>query len=179
MINRRLEAEGGNYHLGTAADVELTITRAPFSEPGTAERLRTNPKYYRRLALFAAEELKQQIAQCEAQLDQGNSSEIIKGELIRLQTGFETVAAEIQSEEIGYFDRAAKAIAELREGLAKLCENHAELVDGLLKLAVVCTASYVLHQFGGATGDTAAFISYAVIRREKLTDILKAAFHGK
>ena len=101
-----------------------------------------------------------------------NSNEIIKGELIRLQQGFETVANELADKKPGAFERAAKAVVSLRDGFAQWYETHTELVGAIEELTVIAFATYVLHQFGGATGDTAAFISYAVVKKVTLKEIL-------
>jgi hypothetical protein len=164
----------GHVSIGarTSVSVSTEITRAPFSEIEIAERIATDPEFYRRLASFVSDELKRAVARYEGQ-PQANSNEIIKGELIRLQQGFETVAHELADKKPGAFERAAQAIVSLRDGFAEWHANHTEIVGAIEQLAVITLAAYVLHQFGGAAGDTAALISYAVVKKEKLKEILR------
>lgn len=172
-IRGRVELSG-HVNVGVTASVSVSaeIIRAPFSEPGIAERIATDPEFYRRLASFVSDELKRAVALYEGQ-PRANSNEIIKGELVRLQRGFETVAHELAGKKPGAFERAAKAIVSLRDGFAEWHANHTDLVGAIEELAVMTLAAYVLHQFGGATGDTAALISYAVVKKEKLKDLLR------
>src|SRR5258706_2558241 len=163
----------GHVNVGVTASVSVSaeVTRAPFSEPGIAERIASDPEFYRRLASMVSDELKRAVALYEGK-PQANSNQIIKGELIRLQQGFETVANELADKKPGAFERAAKAIVSLRDGFAEWHANHTELVAAIEELAVIALAGYVLHQFGGATGDTAALISYAVFCLEKQKKLL-------
>jgi cobalamin synthase len=64
------------------------------------------------------------------------------------------------------FTRARRIVGPLRWHA-----NHTELVGAIEQLAVITLAAYVLHQFGGATGDTAALILYAVVKKVTLKEI--------
>jgi hypothetical protein len=90
-----------------------------------------------------------------------------------LRLGYEEVASELTTKTPGMFNRAAKAIIGLRDGLAKWHESHPELVSAMEELAVISFAAYVLHQFGAAGGDTSALIAFAVVKKEKLADLLR------
>jgi hypothetical protein len=45
-----------NIGVRTSASVSTEITRAPFSEVGIAERIATDPEFYRRLASFVSDD---------------------------------------------------------------------------------------------------------------------------
>src|SRR5258705_3142057 len=92
--NRVLTAEGGSLVL-SGSDITMTISpsRAPFSPEVVAERLAEDPDYYRRMASHLASELGFAVRKLEGQT--GNSVEIIRGELIRLQEGFAQLSQNI------------------------------------------------------------------------------------
>lgn len=71
--------------------------------------------------------------------------------------------------------KAAAIVTKIREVYAALCSDHPEL----LRLTAIGLAGYALHQFGGMSADLAGLISYAVIKGEKLTDILPGRRKGK
>src|ERR1700730_3119825 len=66
--------------------------------------------------------------------------------------------------------QAAEIIAKLRDTYAAFRESNPELFD----LAVIGLAGYALHQFGGFTADVGLLVSYAVVKKEKLSDIFSS-----
>ena len=168
-----------------------TANRAPFSEHGIAERLAQNPDFYRRLAEHVASELSREISSLNSQRPNGAARrevhDVITREVGRFKIGFEQVAAELavvgqtddQAVKARALQAAAQAIVKIRDGFAQWCEKHPTIATSFMELAAIGLASYALHQFAGATGDIAAFISYAVVRKEKLSDILSAGRSAK
>jgi hypothetical protein len=167
-----LTAESGEIRVNTSQNVSLTrnIGRAPFSEAGMAERFTADPVFYRNLAAFVASELRRQADNVDGQ---GNSGQVIKGQLTELAEDFENTAAALTTEGIltpQAAQQAAEIITKLRDSFAALTESHPEL----FQLAVIGFAGYVLHQFGGVTADIGLVVSYAVIKKEKLADIFSS-----
>src|SRR4051812_5791738 len=115
-----VKAEAGAIVM-SQTEVQLKIGRAPFSPHLIAERLEADPEHYQRLAQFAASELDREIARYTGQ---GNSQEVIRGELIRLQTGFTDLALQIGAKAYG---KAADVVIGLRDGLVSWSEAHPEL----------------------------------------------------
>jgi hypothetical protein len=147
----------------------VEVHRAPFSEAAMAERFAADPVFYRNLASFVASELRRQADGVESQ---GNSGQVIKGQLTELAEGFENTAAILATHEGVLTPQAAQQAAEiitkLRDTYAAFVESHPEL----FQLVVIGFAGCVLHQFGGVTADIGLLVSYAVLKREKLSDIL-------
>lgn len=169
-----VEATAQINEIAVAEDtVDAEVVRAPFSEAGIAERLAANPDFYVRLFRFAADELKREIVRFEAKPGEGNSAAVISVELIEFQRGFERVATDIEGENSDRFSRAATNIVAIRNAVAQFCETHPALVQPFFQIAAVTAGCYALHQIGGASGDIAALISYAIVKKEKLSDILK------
>jgi hypothetical protein len=68
----------------------------------------------------------------------------------------------------GAAERAAKIITALRDTFAGWYQSHPEFIE----LAIISAVGYALHQFGGVSAETALLVSYAVVRKEKLSDII-------
>jgi hypothetical protein len=169
-----VKAETGSFRL-EGGDATLEVHRAPFSESGMAERLIADPVFYRNLAAFLASELRRQTDIADGQ---GNSGLVIKGQLTELAEGFENVATVLTPEGIltrQAAEQAALIITNLRDAFAAFSEDHPELCQ----LAVIGLAGYALHLFGGITADIGALISYAVVKKEKLSDIFSSWKKGK
>ena len=149
-------------------DATMVVTRAPFSPGGIAERIAQDPEFYQRLAGYVASELAREAAKYTGQ---GNTEQTIKAELIRLHDGFNNVADILKAGKSAA-ESAAKIIVSMRDGFADWCDAHQPLVASMLELSAICFFGYAIHHFAGATGDTAALISYAVIRKEKLSDLI-------
>jgi hypothetical protein len=167
------KAEAGSVSVEVSSNVSVTaeVDRAPFSEAGMAERFTADPVFYRNLAAFAASELRTQADSADSQ---GNSGPVIKGQLTELAEGFESAATVLTVRE-GILTpqaalQAAEIINKLRDSFATFTENHPEL----FQLAVIGFAGYVLHQFGGVTADIGLLVSYAVVKKEKLSDIFSS-----
>jgi hypothetical protein len=168
-------AQLGELTVKAEVTVDREVIRAPFSESGIAELLAANPDFYQRLFRSTAEELKRDVARFEATPREGNSAAVISAELVHFQRGFETAAADLDSANADRFTRAAKTIVSIRDAIGHFCNNYPEIVQPFFEIAAVTAGCYVLHQIGGATGDVAALISYAIIRKEKLADLLNGA----
>lgn len=170
-------AEAGSVSVEVSSNVSVTaeVHRAPFSEQGLAERLVADPIFYRNLAAFVASELRRQANSVEGQ---GNSGHVIQGQLTELAEGFESTAAALTTEgalTASAAQKAAEIISKVRDAYAELRESYPGLVD----LAVIGLAGYALHLFGGTTADIGLLVSYAVIKKEKLSDIFSAGKKDK
>lgn len=146
-------------------------TVLPFSEVAIAERLASDPEFYRRLFRFAADESKREIDRFEARPGEGNSAAIISAELIEFQRGFEAAATDLESENPDRFARAAKTIVAIRDSIGRVCENYPILARTFFQLPAVTLGVYVLHQVG-VPAELGALISAAIVRNEKLADLL-------
>jgi hypothetical protein len=164
------KAEAGEYRI-EGGNATMEVQNAPFNETGMAERFVADPIFFRNLAAFVALELRRHSAGADGS---GNSGAVVKGQLIELAEGFETAAAaltvndEILTPQAAL--QAAEIITKLRDTYAAFSETHPEL----LQLAVIGFAGYVLHQFGSVTADIGLLVSYAVLKKEKLTDIFSS-----
>ena len=170
LRDTRVKLEGTAFVMagGTAT---MEVRRAPFNESEMAERFAADPVFYRNLALFVASELRRQSDGVEGQ---GNSGQVTKSQLIEMAEGFESTAAALTVHE-GILTpqaarQAAEIIAKLRDTYAAFRESNPELFD----LAVIGLAGYALHQFGGFTADVGLLVSYAVVKKEKLSDIFSS-----
>ena len=165
-----VKAEAGSLTV-EISDATLEVHRVPFSEAGMAERFIADPLFYRNLAAFLASELRRQTDIADGQ---GNCGLVIKGQLTELAEGFENIATVLTPHE-GILTpqtagQAALIITNLRDAFAAFSEDHPELCQ----LAVIGLAGYALHQFGGVTADIGALISFAVVKKEKLSDIFSS-----
>jgi hypothetical protein len=155
----------------TGGKATMEVHRAPFSEAGMAERFIADPVFYRNLAAFAASELRRRADTVE---DQGNSGQVIRGQLTELAEGFENAAAVLAAHD-GILtpqaaQHAAKIVTQLRDAYAAFRESN----PGLFDLAVIGFAGYVLYQFGGFDPNLSLLISSAVVKNEKLADVISA-----
>jgi CRP-like cAMP-binding protein len=157
--------------------VDAEVVRAPFSEFLIAERLAADPEFYRRLATHVASELRAYASSVDTQ-GQANASHVIKGRVTEVADGFDEAASTLAPQDgiltPAAAQKAAAVVSKIREAYAALCSDHPEL----LQIAAVGLAGYALHQIGGVSADLAALISYAVVKKEKLTDIF-AIWKGK
>src|SRR5712692_1022914 len=73
--------------VGLAVSVDVTITRAPFSEFGIAERIIGNPEFYQWLARSAAQQLSNELGRLDRQSQSGklNSVQTIRSALLNLK----------------------------------------------------------------------------------------------
>jgi hypothetical protein len=149
------------------------VIRAPFSEPGIADRLLSDPEFYRNLLSFADSELRK-LADGITVQGQENTSAVIKGRLIDLADGFDHAATALTTSNgiltAAAAQTAATILSKARDAYVTICAEHPEL----FKLAAIISAGYVLHQIGGASADVSALIAYAVVQKEKLSDIIAA-----
>ena len=116
--------------------VETSVERAPFSEHGIADRVQEDPEAYRRLAAFVASNLQRDIDRMDAITvgSDTNSVAVIKGELKRLQEGFQQVATTIPQEGLLTREAAEKVgriISTLRTGFAAWYEGNKEIAEFL------------------------------------------------
>jgi hypothetical protein len=157
--------------------LEKSVQRAPFSEYGIADRVQEDPEAYRSLAAFVASTLQRDIDRLDAITagSDSNSVAVVKGELKRLQEGFQEVSTAISQEGVLTREAAEKVghiISGLRTGFAAWYEGNKEIAEGAQKLASVVLAALALHIFGGVSADIAAIISVAVVNQERVADIL-------
>jgi hypothetical protein len=160
----------------TGVSATMEVHSAPFSEVGMSERFAADPVFYRNLASFVASELRRQANSVDGQ---GNSGQVVKGQLTELAEGFESTAAVLTTHEGILTPQAAQQAAEI---ITKLRETYAAFQEsnpGLFDLAVIGLAGYVLHQFGGFDPNLSLLISSAVVKREKIADVIAAAFGKK
>ncbi|MGY3487834.1 hypothetical protein ACVW1C_005717 [Bradyrhizobium sp. USDA 4011] len=162
--------------VGMTTDAE--VIWAPFSENGIAERLAQNPDFYRQLIQLAAVALRKDAENYSTHGGQGNSAAVIKAELNEIANRFESAALELDGFATDRFASAARAIVEARDQIVRFTESYPTFTKVFLELTGVIFGGYALHQLGGTSGDVAAFVSYAVIRREKLSEII-GAWRGK
>ena len=186
QIRGEVKPAAANIQATTSVSFDATVVRAPYGVRGVAERLAEDPEYYQRLASNVAAELKREVSRLRSltpnELPALVVHDTITTEVIRFHSGFEQVASDLSDATIATsekskadaLERAASRIVMMRDDFAMWCRTHSEFVGPISKLAVVCTATYVLHQFGGAAGDVAAFISYAIVEKEKLANLLRA-----
>jgi hypothetical protein len=158
--------------------VDAKVIRAPFSEAGIAERLAENPEFYRQLLHFAANNLRNEASNYKVEVGKANSAAVVRAELHALADRFEGAAEVLEGKSPDRFATAANLVSQIRSQVAGFADNHPELANGFFDLAAVVLGCYALHQIG-ASGDVAAFVSYAVIKREKLSEIIKAWRGGK
>ena len=156
--------------------VETSVERAPFSEHGIADRVQEDPEAYRRLAAFVASNLQRDIDRMDAITvgSDTNSVAVIKGELKRLQEGFQQVATTIPQEGLLTREAAEKVgriISTLRTGFAAWYEGNKEIAETAQKLASVVLAAFALSIFGVPPA-LAAIIAAAVVNKERIADIL-------
>jgi hypothetical protein len=161
------KVEAGQFNV-KVSDATMEIQNPPFNEVEMAERFATDPTFYRNLAAFVASELRRQAEHADGQ---SNSGQVIKGQLTELAEGFDSVGAALTVSD-GILtpeaaQQASEMITKLRDTYAAFSESHPELIQ----LAVVGFAGFVLHQFGGASADIGLLVSYAVVKKEKLSDI--------
>jgi hypothetical protein len=175
-----LSTEGGTYTISGAADVTVdadvipapeVTSQLPFSEIAIAERLAANPDFYRRLLRIAADELKREIVLSEGKPLTGNSGAVISAELGLFQRGFDSAATDLESSNSDRFTRAGKTLAAIRDSVGQFCENYPALARTFFQLPAVTLGVYVLHQVG-VPAELGALISAAIVRNEKLADLL-------
>jgi hypothetical protein len=173
-----IEITAGSFRV-SGGDAQFEVIRAPFSEAGIAAALARDPEFCRWLLHSAAARLRREAERHAVIPGQGNIAAVIKAELNDEADKFEKAAAILQGNAPDRFAAAAKIVAEIRDQIAGFVQNHQELSKTFLELTGVVFASYALHQLCGATGETAAFVAYAVVRKEKLSDIIAAWRGGK
>ena len=154
----------------TSVTIDMEVIRAPFSEAGIAERLASDPQFYRRLAAHVASELRAYAGSVDTQ-GQANASHVIKGQVTDVADGFDEVASTLAGKN-GILtpeaaQKAAAIISKVRDAYAALCTEH----PALLEVAAIGLAGLSLHLIGGMSYDLAGVVSYAVIKKEKLADI--------
>lgn len=155
----------------SALTVQTAVVRAPFSEADIAERVTSDPEFYRRLAAFIASELRTYGDGIDTQ-DRANASHVIRGKVTELADGFDQAASALTTQN-GILTpeaaaRAAAIVSKVRNAYAALCSDHPDLV----KVAKICLAGLALYQFGHVPEGWAGLISYAVIERKNVSDIL-------
>jgi hypothetical protein len=168
------KAEAGQF-TAEISDATMEVQNPPFHEAAMAARFATDPIFFRNLAAFVASELRRQADNADGQ---SNSGQVIKGQLAELAEGFDSAAGLLTVND-GILtpqatQKAAEIISKLRETYVTFCETHAGLID----FAVIGLAGYVLHQFGGFDPNLSLLISSAVVKKEKLADVI-AAWAGK
>jgi hypothetical protein len=188
LVEKELAPPGGQISVSADAPVviqsqaslrvDAELIRAPFSEVEIAERLAKDPEFYRDLLQFAAAQLRRDAANYAVQRGQENSASVIKAELNAKADKYERAAAALDSKASDRFASAAKIIVEIRDQIVGFAENHPELTKTFLELTSVVFGCYALHKIGGAQADVSAFVTYAVVRKEKLSEII-AAWGGK
>jgi hypothetical protein len=162
----------------SSVGLQTSVQRAPFSELGIADRVEQDPATYRSLALMVADALQRDIDRLDtiSAGSDSNSVAVTKGELKRLQEGFREVAQVIPDS--GPLTRSAaekvgQIVAALRNGFIAWYEGNKEIAITAQKLASVTLATCALHMFGAST-ELAMLVSYAVVEKVSLVDILKA-----
>jgi len=170
-----VKAEAGEVKV-EISDATLEVHRGPFSQFAMAERFASDPVFYQNLARFAALELRRQANSIDSL---GNSDLALKGQLTELAEGFENTAAVLT---VGEGDsapqaalQAANIIGKVRDAYSAFWENHPQF----MKFAGIVLAGYVLHQLCGVSADLSAMIYYAVVRNERLSDILPSSKEKK
>jgi hypothetical protein len=161
----------------TSVQVETSVTRAPFSEYAIADQVLKDPEAYRSLAAYIANTLQRDIDRLDGITagSDSNSVAVIKGQLVRLQEGFQEVSEAIPKEAVLTREAAVKVgqiISGLREGYAAWHSEHKDLAEGLQKLASVMLGTVALYMFCDVPGFLAACISTALVNNERLSDIL-------
>jgi hypothetical protein len=150
--------------------VEAEVIYAPFREAGIAERLASNPEFYSRYAAHVAFELRVLADSIDTQ-GQANADHAIKGRVTEVADAFDEAASTLATQngilKPAVAQKAAAIVSKIRDTYVALCLDHPEI----LQIAAIGLAGYALHQIGGVSADLAALISYAVIKKEKLTEI--------
>lgn len=157
--------------MGMSTDAE--VVRAPFSEIGVAERLAQNPEFYRQLMLFAAAALRKQAESYPVHAGQGNSAAVIKGEMNAEADRYERAAVALDSEASDRFATAAKIVIEIRDQIVGFAENHPELTRVFFELSGVVAGCFALTHIG-VSPELSGLISAAVVKREKLSEVIGA-----
>jgi len=164
--------------IGLAGQISVTVdaevSQAPFGEIDIAKRLAQNPAFYCQLMLFAAASLRKDAENYPVAPGQENSAAVIKAELNTKADKFERAVAVLDSNASDRFATAAKTVVEIRDQIVGFAENHPGLTKTFFELASVVFGCYLLHQIGGAQADVSAFVAYAVVRKEKLSEIIAA-----
>lgn len=156
----------------TAQDtVDAEVIRAAFNESEIAQRLAASPDFYSRLLRLAADELKREVILSEGKSLKGNSGAVISAELLLFQRGFDSAATDLESSNSDRFTRAAKTLAAIRDSVGQFCENYPALARTFFQLPAVTLGVYLLHQVG-VPAELGALISAAIVRNEKLADLL-------
>jgi hypothetical protein len=107
--------------IGVAAGISTAVgvgTRAPFSPSGIAEHLAADPEFYRRMATMIASELTLEIAKLTGH---GNAEQVIKNELVTLQTGFTEIAKQIG---LKAYEVAANTVVALRDNVVAFHDSY-------------------------------------------------------
>jgi len=154
-------------HMG---GVNIETAGAPFSE--AAERLAADPEFYKRLARFAAAELRSYADTINTQ-GQANAASVIKGRVTEVADGFDDAATALETQNgILTPEAAAKAaaiISKVRDAFSALCSDHRDL----LRIARICFAGMALYQFGHVPDGWAGLIATAVIGGQEVFDIIR------
>jgi hypothetical protein len=164
------QAQGGSIVL-TQSEVQLKIGRTPFSEPGMVERFIADPTFYRNLAAYVASEIRRQ---AETVDNKGNLGASTKSQLTELADGFSEIAMGLTTQN-GLLTPQAAAVAaslvtKLRETYAAIMKSHPELIQ----LASIGLAAYAFHHFGDFDPNLSLLVSAAVVKKEKLVDVISA-----
>jgi hypothetical protein len=156
--------------------VDAEVIRAPFSEPGMAERFVADPEFYRNLAGFVASEIRRQADGIQGK---GNLEASTKSQLTELADGFQEIATGLTTTNGVLTPQAASVVAslvtKLRTTYVAIMENHPEIIQ----LTSIGLFAYAFQHFGIADPDLSLLISAAVVKKEKIADIIKAWKHGK
>lgn len=152
-------AESGSI-VTIGSEVQPKIGRAPFNEPGMAERFSAAPEFYRNLAALVASEIRRKADTLDGS---GNQGAVEKGQLTELADGFQDIADKLTTTSgiltPAAASLAAAAVTKVRETYAALAEN----CPGLLKFAQVGLAAVALCQFGLFDPNYVLSVSAAVI----------------
>jgi hypothetical protein len=159
------------FAVSSHLSVDLDVIRAPFSEPGMAERFVADPVFYRNLAVFVASEIRRQADGIDGN---GNLGAATKSQLTELADGFDAIATGLTTSNGILTPKAASLVASLvtnlRAAYAAIMDSHPEL----LKLASIGLAAYAFHHFGYADPTISLLVSAAVVKKEKLADVISA-----
>jgi hypothetical protein len=156
--------------------VETEVIRAPFSELGIAERFVADPAFYRNLAVFVASEIRRQADGTDSQ---GNLGATTKSQLTELADGFQAIATGLTTSNGILTLQAASLVASLVTNLRATYAAIMESYPALLDLASIGLAAYAFHQFGFADPTLSPLISAAVVKKEKLADVISAWLPNK
>jgi hypothetical protein len=136
-----------------------------------AERFVADPIFHRNLAAFVASEIRRQANDIDSR---GNFGAATKSQLTELADGFQEIATGLTTSNGILTPQAAALAASVVTGLratyATIMESHPQLID----LASIGLAAYAFHRFGYADPNLSILVSAAVVKKEKLVDVISA-----